>query len=55
MITGIKTWFRRKKLDWAQAHIESYGLSVVKIHEVAGTLYIVKPDGTHMKLVRGKK
>jgi len=55
MIAAIRLWWQKRRLDSAQATIESYGLSVVKLHEVAGTTYLVNADGTHFKLVRGKK
>lgn len=52
---ALTGWWQRWRLDRAQALIESYGLSIVKMHTVAGTTYLVNADGTHLKLVRGKK
>jgi hypothetical protein len=50
MIARLRTWWRRKLLDWAQRQIESYGLTVVKLHTVAGTTYLVNADGSAMRL-----
>ena len=57
MIKTIKTWWKSRRLDRAQDLIQSYGLTVVKIKEVAGTCYIVNADGSFMKLsaVKGAK
>lgn len=55
MIAGLRTWMAKRQLDRAQALIESYGLSVVKLVERAGTTYVVNADGTYLKLVKGKK
>lgn len=51
----LMNWWRKKRLDAAQALIESYGLSIVKIAEVAGIKYLVNADGTHLKLVASAK
>jgi hypothetical protein len=53
----IKTWWKRRQLDRAQALIQSYGLAVVKIREIAGTCYIENADGSLLKLtaVKGAK
>lgn len=57
MLNTIKTWWKIRRLDRAQDLIQSYGLTVVKIKEVAGTCYIVNADGSFMKLsaVKGAK
>lgn len=51
----IATWWKRWRLDRAQDLIQSYGLTVVKIKEIAGTCYIVNSDGSYMKLQAVKK
>lgn len=52
-------WWRKRQMDRAQELLESYGLSVVMIKEVAGSKYLVSADGSHLKLVgqppKGKK
>ena len=54
--TKLKGWWKRRQIDKAQALIESYGLTIVKLHEVAGTTYVVNADGSYMKLVKsGRK
>lgn len=57
MIKTIKTWWKSRRLDRAQDLIQSYGLTVVKIREVAGTCYIENADGSLLKLtaVKGSK
>lgn len=59
MIAVIKNWWAKRQLDKAQATIESYGLSVVKITHVGGSAYFVRPDGEWLKLearkVKGNK
>lgn len=51
MVIGkIKHWWAMRKLSRAQAVINSYGLSVVKLKEVAGTTYLINPNGVHLKL-----
>lgn len=55
MIARLKLWWQRRQLDKAQSIIESYGLSVVKLHQIAGSTYVVNADGSYMKLVKGTK
>lgn len=55
MFSTIKHWWAKRQLDKAQATIEGYGLRVVKFITIANTTYLVDADGTHHKLVRGKK
>lgn len=50
----IALW-KRWRLDRAQALIESYGLAIVKLHQIGNTTYVVNADGSYMKLVKGKK
>lgn len=50
----LKLWWKRRQLDKAEALIESHGLSVVKLVKKAGTTYIVKADGSYLKLVPNK-
>lgn len=55
---ALITWWKRRKIDRAQALIEGYGLSVVKLQTVAGTMYLINADGSAMRLVatsKGKK
>lgn len=55
---ALITWWNRRKIDRAQALIEGYGLSVVKLQTVAGTMYLINADGSAMRLVatsKGKK
>ena len=54
MLNTLKTWWKRRRLDRAQNLIQSYGLAVVKIKEIAGTCYIVNADGSYMKLTAAK-
>ena len=54
-IPSIKTWWKRRQIEKAQALIESYGLSVVKLQTVAGTIYLINADGSSMKLVATSK
>jgi hypothetical protein len=49
------TWWSRIRLDRAQAVIERCGLTVVKLHRIAGTTYVVKADGSYWKLIENKK
>ena len=51
----LKTWWKRRQLDRAQALIQSYGLAVVKIREIAGTCYVENADGSYMRLAAVKK
>ncbi len=55
MLSKLKEWWEDRRIARAQALIESYGLSVVKIVERAGTTYFVHPDGSYLKLTKGKK
>ncbi len=55
MTSKLKEWWEDRRIARAQAVIESYGLSVVKIIERAGTTYFVHPDGSYLKLTKGKK
>lgn len=55
MIAKFKRWLETRRLDKAQALIESYGLSIVKLKEIAGTTYIINADGSYMKLVAVKR
>ncbi len=50
----LKLWWKRRQLAKAESTIESYGLSIVKLVKMAGTTYIVKADGSYLKLVQGK-
>lgn len=49
-MNAILTWWKRRRLDRAQDLIQSYGLSVVKFKDVAGTRYLVNADGSYSKL-----
>ena len=49
-MNAILTWWKRRRLDRAQDLIQSYGLSVVKLKDVAGTRYLVNADGSFSKL-----
>lgn len=51
---ALKLWWKRRQLAKAEALIESHGLSIVKLVKTAGTTYIVKADGSYLKLVPGK-
>lgn len=53
-MNSILTWWKRRRLDRAQDLIQSYGLSVVKFKDVAGTRYLVNADGSYSKLVMQK-
>lgn len=55
MIARLTTWWRKRRLDAAQDLIESYGLTVVKLQQVAGTTYIVHPDGSAHRLEHVKQ
>lgn len=55
MIGADRRWWAKRQLDKAQALIERYGLTVVKVITLAGSTYLVKADGTHLKLVKGGK
>jgi hypothetical protein len=55
MIRAARHWWRKRQLDKAQALIESYGMTVVKLQEVAGTTYLVNADGTAMRLTPAGK
>jgi hypothetical protein len=50
MIARLRQWLAKRRLDRAQALIEGYGLSIVKLRQVAGTTYLVNADGTCLKL-----
>jgi len=50
VIAAVRHWLAKRRLDRAQAVIEGYGLSVVKLKTVAGTTYLVNADGTAMRL-----
>lgn len=50
MIRAVRLWWAKRQLDRAQALIERCGLSVVKLHTVAGTTYLVNADGSAMRL-----
>ena len=52
MIAKFKQHLERRRLDRAQAIIESYGLAVVKLKTLGKTTYIINADGTHMKLTK---
>lgn len=55
MIARLRSWWRRKLLGLAQRRVESYGLTIVKLHEIAGTTYVVNADGSYWKLIKGRK
>ena len=55
MMARLRHWFAKRRLDRAQALIEGYGLSVVKLHQVGATTYLVNADGTYLKLVKASK
>ena len=62
MIKTIKTWWKSRRLDRAQDLIQSYGLTVVKIKEFAGTSGTITMDSTgdarralYMKRIRDGK
>lgn len=55
MIARIRKRFEQRRLDRAQALIESYGLTIVKIQNVGDTKYLVNADGTFMRLVERRK
>lgn len=55
MIASIRTWFEKRRLDRAQALIESYGLTVVRLKEIAGATYLINADGTHLRLLGKSK
>lgn len=52
MIARLKLWLQKRRMDRAQAMIESYGLSVVRMKTVAGTTYIQHADGELLRLVK---
>lgn len=55
MIARLRHWIAKRRLDRAQALIEGYGLSVVKLQHFSGTTYLVNADGTYLKLVKASK
>jgi hypothetical protein len=50
-----KQWLNAKLLDWAQATVNRYGLSVVKLQQVAGTTYLIDADGSARRLDTPKR
>jgi len=50
----LQTWWIRRKLIRAVSLLQRAGLHVVRLKEVAGTQYLVKEDGTMLKLVPRK-
>jgi len=54
MIRLIHSWWIRRKLIKAVSLIQRAGLHVVRLKEVAGTEYLVKENGTMLKLVPRK-
>jgi hypothetical protein len=55
MIARVRTWLNAKLLDWAQATVNRYGLSVVKLQQVAGTTYLIDADGSARRLDTPKR
>lgn len=47
--------FNRWTFAIAKRILDRQGLSIVKLTQVADTVYLVKNDGTHLRLMRGKK
>lgn len=55
LIAPFKESMRQRRFEKAKATINEFGLFVVEIKKVAGSDYLVLPDGTMMKLTRAKK
>ena len=54
MLRFIKSWWIRRRLIQAVSLLQRAGLHVVRLKEVAGTQYLIKEDGTMLKLVPRK-
>lgn len=54
MLKFIRTWWMRRRLSAAVDLLHASGLYVCRIQSIAGTDYLVKPDGTMMRLVERK-
>jgi histidinol phosphatase-like enzyme len=54
MVKLIHSWWIHRKLIKAVSLLQRAGLHVVRLKEVAGTEYLVKEDGTMLKLVPRK-
>lgn len=50
----IILWFKIRRLKYAQRVIESHGLMVVRVKEIGGAVYFVRPDGQHLRLKKDK-
>ncbi len=47
---AIREWWRKKRFALAVGWVESEGLTIVNIQEVAGTAYILCDDGPRMRI-----
>ena len=55
MIARIRSWWDRRRLDWAQSVINRFGLTVVKLHQVGTTTYLIDADGSARRLETPKR
>lgn len=55
MIAAVRHWWRKRRLDSAQALIESYGLTVVKLRHVGTSTYLVDATGAMRRLETPKR
>lgn len=54
VIENIREKREVRRLEAAQKLLKKYGLSSVKLEHIAGTDYIVNPDGTRYRIGREK-
>lgn len=50
LIAKVKLYFKKRRFEKMLKLAEEFELSVVKLREVAGTLYMVNHDGSHLKV-----